>query len=303
MTVAPVVLIASVMASVILRVQSDAPSTPTLEDVLSRAASYVVRFERVIPSIVAEEHYRQRLVMYQPLAPGSRGARPSEDSQRTELKSDFLMVRSRDTDMWIPFRDVFEVDGKPVRAREERLTKLLMDETGSSFDRAWRLAEEGARYNIGPVQRTVNVPTQALQFLLPVNQLKSVFRQGGVDRINGVLVWEVRFEEIGLPTLIRTTGGVSLPATGTFWIDPSTGAVFRTTVRTKLPSFRSEIVVSFEPHDSFDVRLPAELREKYTGIGYELEGTAIYSRFRKFRVTTDEIVKQSTPGVLQLLNR
>jgi hypothetical protein len=49
MTAAPVVLIASVMASVILRVQSDAPPTPTLEDVLSRAASYVVRFERVIP--------------------------------------------------------------------------------------------------------------------------------------------------------------------------------------------------------------------------------------------------------------
>ena len=50
-------------------------------------------------------------------------------------------------------------------------------------------------------------------------------------------------------------------------------------------------VVSFEPHDSFDVRLPAELKEKYTGNGYELEGTAIYSRFRKFRVTTDEIIK------------
>ena len=96
---------------------------------------------------------------------------------------------------------------------------------------------------------------------------------------------------IGLPTLILTNGGASLPATGTFWIDPSTGAVFRTMIRTKLRSFRSEIVVGFEPHDSFDVRLPAELREKYSGNGYELEGTAIYSRFRKFRVTTDEIIK------------
>jgi hypothetical protein len=193
--------------------------------------------------------------------------------------------------MWIPFRDVFEVNGKPVRAREERLTKLLMDDSGSSYDRAWRLTEEGARYNLGPVQRTVNVPTQALQFLLPAYQPKSVFRRAGVDRIGSVTVWEIRFEEIGLPTVIRTTGGASLPATGTFWIDPATGAVLRTMVRTKLPSFRSEIVVSFEPNDALDVRLPAELKEKYSGNGYELDGTATYSRFRKFRVTTDEVVK------------
>lgn len=290
MTNGTAVLLALAITPTLLQVQAD-PAQPTLEDVLSRAASYVVRFERAIPSVVAEEHYRQRLNLHQPQAPGGRGTRPPEDAQRRELKSDFLMVRSQDTDLWIPFRDVFEVDGKPVRAREERLTKLLTDDAGSSYDRAWRLTEEGARYNLGPVQRTVNVPTQALQFLLPSYQPKSVFRHAGNDRIDGVPVWEVRFEEIGLPTLIRTTGGASLPATGTFWIDPSTGTVLRTMVRTKQPSFRSEIVVSFEPHDALDVRLPAELKEKYTGSGYELEGTATYSRFRKFRVTTDEVVK------------
>jgi hypothetical protein len=292
MTSTSVCWLALVLApAMLVRVQSDPNAAQTLEDVLSRAASYVLRFERVIPSVVAEEHYRQRLVLHQPPASGSRGARPPEDAQRTELKSDFLMVRSQETDMWIPFRDVFEVDGKPVRAREERLTKLLMDASGSSYDRAWRLTEEGARYNIGPVQRTVNVPTQALQFLLPSNQPKSVFRRAGVDRIAHVSVWEVRFEEIGLPTLIRTTGGASLPATGTFWIDPATGAVLRSMIRTKQPSFRSEIVVTFETHDTVDVRLPAELKEKYAGNGYDLDGTATYSRFRKFRVTTDEIVK------------
>ena len=289
MTNAPALLLALGIVPMILRVQANPPE-PTLEDVLFRAAEYVLRFERVIPSFVAEEHYRQRLLLYQPPAPGLRG-RPSEDTQRTELKSDFLMVRSRDTDMWVPFRDVFEVDGKPVRAREERLTKLLLDDSGSAYDRAWRLTEEGARYNLGPVQRTVNVPTQALQFLLPSNQPKSVFRRAGVDRIGNVSVWEIRFEEIGLPTLIRTTGGASLPATGSFWIDPSTGVVLRTMIRTKQSSFRSEIVVTFEPHDDLDVRLPAELKEKYVGTGYELEGTATYSRFRKFRVTTDEVVK------------
>jgi hypothetical protein len=283
----------SVALLVAVTVQADPPRLePTLEDVLSRAAAYVARFERAIPSVVAEEHYRQRLVMQtQQTSLGGRATRSPDDAQRREMKSDFLMVRSRDTDLWIPFRDVFEVDGKPVRAREERLTKLLVDESGSAYDRAWRLTEESARYNIGPVQRTVNVPTQALQFLLPLNQPKSVFRRSGVERIDGMTVWEVRFEEVGLPTLIRTTGGASLPASGTFWIDPATGVVLRTLVRTKMPDFRAEIVVSFEPHDTVDIRLPVELKERYTGRGYELEGTASYSRFRKFSVTTNEVVK------------
>jgi hypothetical protein len=291
MTSTSVCWIALVLApAMIVRVQSDPHGALTLEDVLVRAADYVLRFERMIPSFVAEEHYRQRLLLYQPTAPGLRG-RPSDDVQRRELKSDFLMVRSQETDMWIPFRDVFEVDGKPVRAREERLTKLLMDAAGSAYDRAWRLTEEGARYNLGPVQRTVNVPTQALQFLVPLHQLKSVFRRAGVERIGPVSAWEIRFEEVGLPTLIRTTGGANLPASGAFWIDPATGAVLRTIVRTKQSSFRSEIAVTFEPHEGLDVRLPGELKEKYVGTGYELEGTATYSHFRRFRVTTDEVVK------------
>jgi hypothetical protein len=274
-----------------VQIAPNAPAPPALEDVLTRAAWYVVRFEREIPSVVAEERYRQRLVMHGQQQPSFGGRSPRPDDQRRELKSDFLMVRSQETDHWIPFRDVFEVDGKPVRAREERLTKLLVDASGSAYDRAMRLSEESARYNIGPVQRTVNVPTQALQFLLPANQPKCAFKQSGVDRVEGLSVWEVRFEEVGLPTLIRTSGGASLPASGTFWIEPSTGVVLRSIVRAELPAFRAEIAVKFEPHQALDVRVPAELKEKYTGRAYELEGTATYSRFRKFRVTTDEVVK------------
>jgi hypothetical protein len=290
MTTGVALLLAVTCLRGIIPSQAAPPAAPpTLDDVLLRAAEYVARFEREIPSVVAEERYQQRLVMYGQQQFGGRSARP--DDQRRELKSDFLMVRSQETDRWVPFRDVFEVDGKPVRAREERLTKLLVDASGSAYDRAARLTEESARYNIGPVQRTVNVPTQALQFLLPANQPKCVFRQSGVDRLEGLTVWEVRFEEVGLPTLIRTSGGASLPASGMFWIDPSTGVVLRTIVRAKLPEFRAEIVVNFGPHEAVDVRVPVELKEKYIGRAYELEGTATYSRFRKFRVTTDEVVK------------
>jgi hypothetical protein len=266
-----------------------AAQTPqALEDVLTRAAWYVARFDEAFPSVVAEEHYRQK-VSYLP----SWGTRTGgiRDSEKRDLKSDFLMVRSERMRGWLPFRDVFEVDGRPVRQREERLTKLLLDQGGSAFDQAWRITEEGARYNIGPVERTVNVPTQALQFLHPDNLRRSTFEKADEDRIDGVPVWEVRFEEVGVPTLIRTTGGMSLPATGAFWIEPSTGVVVRSVVRLRLPGLRSEITVKFEPHPDLDVRVPAELKERYAGQNYTLEGTATYTRFRRFRVTTEEVIK------------
>jgi hypothetical protein len=192
---------------------------------------------------------------------------------------------------WIPFRDVFEVDGRAVRERDERLSKLLLDQTGSGFDQARRITDEGARYNIGPVERNINVPTLALQFLHPDNLRRSAFQKTDEDRIDGVSVWEIRFEEVGVPTLIHTTGGAILPATGAFWIEPSTGVVFRSLVRAQLPGVRCEVTVRFEPHPDLDVRVPAELKERYIGQNYLVEGTATYKRFRRFRVTTEEVIR------------
>jgi hypothetical protein len=277
-----------------LLLNTEAPSAGqaplALDDVLTRAAWYVTRFEEAFPSVVAEEHYRQRVSLPGVLSLRG-GAIGFRDGDRRELKSDFLMVRSDRMRAWIPFRDVFEVDGRPVREREERLSKLLLDPAGSGFDQARRITDEGARYNIGPVERNINVPTLALQFLHPDHLRRSAFQKTDEDRIDGISVWELRFEEVGVPTLIHTTGGASLPATGAFWIEPSTGVVFRSLVRTQLPGLRCEITVSFEPHPDLDVRVPSELKEKYSAQSYSLEGTATYKRFRRFRVTTEEVIK------------
>jgi hypothetical protein len=260
----------------------------TLEQVLERAGSYIGRFDAAVASVVAEEHYLQKYVIPDAL-PAGRVTRPYEEKR--DIKSDFLMVRSQESDLWIPFRDVYEVDGKPVREREERLTRLLGDASGSAYDRARRLTEEGARYNIGPVRRTVNIPTQALQFLRVPNQPRCVFRKTGEERVDGITAWQIQFEEIGLPTLIRTTGGASLPAAGSFWIDPVSGIVLRSLIRTRLDDLRAEIEVGFAPSDVVDVRLPAELKERYRGRNYQVDGVATYTRFRRFRITTNEAVK------------
>jgi hypothetical protein len=284
MRIAALVLIAALGSTA--RV-SLAPAS-TLEEVLERAGAYIGRFDAAVASVVAEEHYLQKYVIPDAL-PAGRVTRPYEEKR--DIKSDFLMVRSQESDLWIPFRDVYEVDGKPVREREERLTRLLGDASGSAYDRARRLTEEGARYNIGPVRRTVNIPTQALQFLRASNQPRSVFRKTGEGRVDGITAWQIQFEEIGLPTLIRTTGGASLPAAGSFWIDPVSGIVLRSLIRTRLDDLRAEIEVGFAPSDVVDVRLPAELKERYRGRNYQVDGVATYTRFRRFRITTNEAVK------------
>ena len=45
------------------------------------------------------------------------------DAER-ETKSDYLLVKAPGGERWLPFRDVFEVDGKRVREREERLPRV-----------------------------------------------------------------------------------------------------------------------------------------------------------------------------------
>jgi hypothetical protein len=107
------------------------PDGIRLEQLLARAGKYVVDFERAFSNVVAEERYVQRVITDQgigrvPLAgPGTRSGfeqfSPGPAAEHRELRSDFLLAKLPGEERWIPFRDVFEVDGTPVRDREERL--------------------------------------------------------------------------------------------------------------------------------------------------------------------------------------
>jgi hypothetical protein len=180
---------------------------PTLDEVLENAEAYVVRFEEAFSTLVAEERYTQQFTALGATGPGRR-----PDIHRRILKSDFLLVRSQRTDSWMPFRDVFEADGRPLREREDRLAKLFIEPSRDSLQQAQRITDESTRYNIGPITRTVNVPTLPLKFLTPANAKRSMFEKAGEVRLEGVPVWEIRLAEVTVPTLIRTTNDMSLPA-------------------------------------------------------------------------------------------
>src|SRR5438270_80870 len=89
---------------------SPGPSRSTLDEVLFRANESVVRYEKEFSAVVAEERYHQETLA---------GTRTKETR---ELMSDVLLVRGQG-EVWSGYRDVFEVDGKPVRDRVERVQK------------------------------------------------------------------------------------------------------------------------------------------------------------------------------------
>src|SRR5262245_38587467 len=92
-----------------------------LEAILTRAAAYVSGFSSEFTSVVAEERYLQQSSGRETTSGSGRGATTTVTGrQRRELLSDFLLVKPAGLSAWVPFRDVFEVDGRPVREREER---------------------------------------------------------------------------------------------------------------------------------------------------------------------------------------
>jgi hypothetical protein len=268
-----------------------------LPAVLQRAAAYVAEFHRQLSGIVAEEHYVQS-VRY-----------PSSDtfvaeSGRRELRSDLLLVRPGDVGDWVQFRDVFEVDGRPVRDRGERLVPLFLQPAASRTAQMMRIRAESARYNIGTVDRTVNTPTLPLLFLEAAHQARFAFKRttsgelaafAGSTETPGAAfrtsteVWIVEYREKQAGTLIRDERGRDVPARGRFWIEPESGRVLMSELVADTRHVRATIDVSYQSEPLVGLLVPIEMRERYsTREGERIDGVATYGRFRQFQVTVDE---------------
>ena len=262
---------------------------PTLEVVLARAAAYVADYQKQLVGIVAEEHYRQNV---QNMSRSGRNSR-----QFRELRSDVLMVRLPDEERWLQFRDVFEVDRKPVRDRDERLYKLFITPTVGARMQADTIQNESARLNIGPVLRTINMPILALLFFDPSQQLHLELERLKVEnpkRFDGLAspeaVWRIAFRETDSQTLIRGLDGRDIPSRGQIWVDSANGRILQTELISEDVGIIATITVRYRTQPGFTLLLPEDMREQYRVRVNEsrIDGRATYSRFRQFTVTTTE---------------
>ncbi len=274
---------------------------PDLATVLRRASVYVTRFYQQLSAIVAEEDYTQKWDRRIVGPPGRH-----EPMGERRLRSDLALLRPAGADDWLQFRDVFEVDGAPVRDREERLTRLFLEPSPTVDAQIGRIKSESARYNLGDIERNLNTPLFALQILLPRQQGRFKFRRAR-DRDVATIhlapdaagmfhtateVWAIDYDEVDHPTLIRTGKPAptkDLPAHGRFWIDPDSGRVLMTELRAGNRDVRGTIDVSFQSEPLLGVFVPIEMREEYSdGRGSHITGVATYGKFRQFQVNVDQ---------------
>ena len=288
------IAVAAVFQIALARPAAPADPEPSLRDVLQRAATYTADFAHRLTGIVSEESYEQDI---ETLA----GTRQLLVTHRA-LKSDFLLVQMTGRDRYVEFRDVYEVDGRRVRDRQERLTKLFLDPAaGPKFE---AITAESARYNIGRVTRTVNTPLLPLMFLLPEVQARFQFKRGSDARPATVKpgsagsanfsvsteVWIVEYTEKTRPTVVRNLKGRDLPSRGRFWVEPGTGRVLMSELVAEDSSVLATIDVSYQSEPLIGLSVPVEMRERYDvrGDGSVITGIATYGKFRQFTVNVHE---------------
>lgn len=258
-------------------------------DLLNRLRETVARFQVESPSLVAREHYKQT-VSYRRTDPFGQQA-----ASRT-LISELLMVRLPGEAGWISFRDVLEVDGRRVGDRERRLVDLLQKPNPSAVQQARQLAAESARYNIGGLARTINLPDIALEFLAMRHADRMSFTPAGSARIGEVQTTVMRFEERTGPSIIRDNTGRDLLLSGRVWIEPETAALMRTEVVLRDRGSAGNCVVDFGVDERLEIRVPTKMTERYTMAGSTIDAVAQYSDYRRFGVSTDEkLIKP--PGI------
>jgi hypothetical protein len=264
------------------------PHDHSVDLVVARVSQYAWDYGRELSSIVSEETYKQE-VRGDIDQKQAANAPPDSSARARTLVSDYLLVKVPGMDGWLPFRDVFEVDGKQVRDREDRLVKLFLQAPSPAVavERANQVFRESARYNIGPVLRTLNVPTLPLWFLEPGNVRRFAFRKVDEAKFEGRTGWVLEFSESVRPTFVKTSAGSDVPVLGRVWVDPINGQIFQT----RISALSATITVKYAQRPGVPgLWLPESMEEHYVAGRSEISATATYANYRRFQVQTSEQV-------------
>jgi hypothetical protein len=277
----------SILLTFVAAAPRSLPAQTAVETAVAEAGTYLQTFAEEVAGVVLEERYLQQ-------------AQGRVVSAR-ELVSD-LAIMADPRFGWVEFRDVFNVDGKPVRDRQDRIVELFSNPSADSLEQAQRIVQEGARHNLSPAgvqfSRTVNLPLAALMFLRLENQSRSKFQRVSLDTVSGHRVLIVRSEEVSMPRLIAS--GDNAPVRARFWIEQGTGRVLRTELdlssRRGTTNIQAIIEVEYGEAREVGLWLPRQMEENYNftdGMDRQIanvSGRAVYTNVRKFRVNIDENV-------------
>jgi len=251
-------------------------------DAIATVRAFAEQYQREAPSLVAFEEYVQD-VTYR------RGT-----TEHQVTTAELVMVRLQSAASWITLRDVLTVDKRPARDREERLLRLLQSPQASDLE-ARRIAEESARFNLGRIPRTMNLPDMAIEYLQPRHSARMSFETPRNETIDGRPVVVLKFRETTGPSIVRSPSGSDLLAGGRVWAEPDSGAIVRTELFIEDRVSKGTSTVEFSIDPRLGIRVPIKMRERYVMTSETIDAVARYSDFRRFTVSTGEKVTKP-PG-------
>jgi hypothetical protein len=286
---------------------------PALRALLARASAYAERFGQAFSNVVAEERFVQVVKLWTGAAPvpgdepelawkagtGEQLAeRPLGPLRRRQLLSDVLLVQAS-AETWMGYRDVAEVNGKPVRDRGARVQKLFLSNRSEDRRLLQRIAEESARYNLG-ARRNINTPTFPLQILRPSFLGRFEFRRYRDDPGHSVCCTVVHFREVASPSIVSTWRGRDVALSGQLTVERATGRVTRASLQFSEQKEHVEgaFDVTYRRAEGFDLLIPDQLWEWYLTVDPDhpgrqayVEGQASYTNVRRFTVSTEETLR------------
>ena len=237
---------------------------PTLEDLLAKAAQYVTAFTDPSRALVCEEAYEH--TYYRRMMNSAGGSeRVPQNTRRWVAEKIVLATPAEDKDgfPWTEFRDIVSLDKKPSRDGVSRLPKLLVEPKIPDITAATAITRETTNTQTGRLDRMVLLPRLPAVFVHAANQPRFTFTKGGGRTLLGVKTIEVKFQEKGAPTIIKTSLGNDAPCSGSLWIDPATGAVLASFLKNGDSSaLYDELTTTYALDQATSLWLPVSLVEK-----------------------------------------
>jgi hypothetical protein len=258
------------------------PQTTDLQTVLQHATAYVDKYEEELGNLIGTEDYSQTVAWK------STTGRPGMIAKREQrrMSSDFLMIQLGKE--WQALRKTNRVDGDKVKEKQQDFETAFDDSPQANTKRFNEMKADSTKYNIGGIQREVNLPTFALEVLRKTEVSRFEFEKAGTSKVNGTLTWAVRFKEMRGWTLVHGRPDQELFSHGTLWIEPESGRVLKTEflVENNFETFpiHARLVVTYGPAKNLDVLVPALMLEHYEDQYDTIDCRADYSNFRKFEV-------------------
>lgn len=240
-----------------------------VRDLVDLASRYVVEYEQQYWALALDEENVQWLE--RPVHTGSNltranpggGMIPGGTQRRTVTRSDYVLVQAGAGRGWVPYRDLHWVNGKELRDRDDRLVRLLKTGSAEAFDEATAVHQESHRYDVGNVQRSINIPMFGMMLLHPQVRERFEFKAAGDEVIAGRAVERLAYTEKARPTLIKTSRGKDLALTGHIWIESSTGVVVKTAMTAADPIVRANVFVTFRRDTELGLWVPDVMEEFY----------------------------------------